>query len=266
MAPRISRLRRLQPDLGRLANAVSRPGIDPRIWVSYATVTSEPYIETDEGVEDIFVDVRLHPSEQLETARVGTIYAGDGFGFYTPLHQDDEVLIGAPSGDPDEGLVVIQRLWSPFAVPPPEVVENPEDVTLVVQEGKNVRIVAMGGGDLIIDTVDGSGVSINVQGDGNVNLNVDQGKVYLGSEGATRGVARLDDTTLNGTLELSAVAVPPVPPAPPGVVLNLTYTPPGGGVPVVSSVTLAIATLIASLGSIPLSGKIDSASNKVVSE
>jgi len=158
--------------------------------VSYATVTSEPYIETDEGVEDIFVDVQLHPSEQIETARVGTIYAGDGFGFYTPLHQEDEVLIGAPSGDPDEGLVVIQRLWSPFAVPPPEVVENPEDVTLVVQEGKNVRIIAMGGGDLIIDTVDGSGVSINVQGDGNVNLNVDTGKIYLGAEEETEPAAK----------------------------------------------------------------------------
>jgi len=158
--------------------------------VSYATVLSEPFIETDDGVQDIFVNVQMHPSEQIETARVGTIYAGDGFGFYTPLHEGDEVLVGIPSGDPDECMVVIQRLFSPAAVPPPEVVENPEDVTLVVEEGKNVRIIAMGGGDLIIDTVDGSGVSINVQGSGNVSLNVDTGKVYLGAEEGTEPAAK----------------------------------------------------------------------------
>jgi len=253
-------------DMARFSNAVSRPGIDPRIWVSYAVLTSEPYIETVDGRQDVVVDLVLMPSLQEETARVGSIYAGNGFGFYAPMHKDDEVLVVAPSGDPDAGLVVMQRMWSPADPPPPELKENPEDVTLVIEEGKSLHLMTMGGGTIYLDALDGGSLTVNVEGGGNVNLNVDQGKVYLGSEGATRGVARLDDTTLNGTLELSAVAVPPVPPAPPGVVLNLTYTPPGGGVPVVSSVTLAIATLIASLGSIPLSGKIDSASNKVVSE
>lgn len=160
-------------DVGRLANAVSRPGIDPRIWATYGVLTSEPYIETVDGEQDIIVDVLLLPSMQDETARVGAMYAGNGYGFYCPLHEGDEVLVVAPSGDPDEGLVIAQRLFSPAAVPPTEVVTNPEDVTLVVQEGKNLRL--------------------SVKGSGNVVIAADQGQVKLGEEAATRGVAREQD-------------------------------------------------------------------------
>lgn len=157
-------------DVARLSNAVSRPGIDPRVWVSYGVLDSEPYIETVNGQEDIVVDVTLLPTLQEETARVGAIYAGNGFGLYCPLHEGDEVLIAAPSGDPDEGLVVVQRLWSPAAVPPDAVISNPEDVTLVVQEGKNLRLM--------------------VQGGGNVILAVETGKVYLGAETSTEPAAK----------------------------------------------------------------------------
>ncbi len=66
-------------DLARLSNAVSRPGIDPRVWVCYGILQSEPYIETQQGQQDIFVDVMMMPSMQLETARVGAAYAGNGF-------------------------------------------------------------------------------------------------------------------------------------------------------------------------------------------
>ncbi len=160
-------------DVGRLSNAVSRPGIDPRVWVTYGVLTSEPYIETVDGEQDIIVDVMLLPTMQDETARVGAMYAGNGYGFYCPLHEGDEVLVVAPSGDPDEGLVISQRLFSPAAVPPTEVVTNPEDVTLVVQEGKSLRL--------------------SVKGAGNVVIAADQGQVKLGDESATQAVARVDD-------------------------------------------------------------------------
>jgi len=137
-------------DVARLSNAVARPGIDPRIWVSYAYLLSEPYIETVEGRQDIVADVMLVPSMQEETARVGAIYAGNGFGFYCPLHAEDEVLVVAPSGDPDAGLVIMQRLWSPADPPPQEVINNPEDVTLVVEEGKNLRLTVKGAGSFEI--------------------------------------------------------------------------------------------------------------------
>ncbi len=173
-------------DTARLSNAVSRPGIDPRIWVSYAVLTSEPYIEDVEGQQDIVVDIQLMPVGDQETARVGAIYAGNGFGFYTPLHEGDEVLVCAPSGDPDEGLVVMQRLWSPADPPPQEVYDNPDDVTLVVQPGRNLRI--------------------SVKGEGNVTIAAADGKVKLGSEDATQGVARLDDAVTAGDTPVTGMA------------------------------------------------------------
>jgi len=166
-------------DVARLSNAVSRPGIDPRIWVSYGTLLSEPYVETVEGRQDVVVDVLLVPSMQEETARVGTIYAGNGFGFYAPLHEDDEVLVLAPSGDPDEGLVIAQRLWSPADPPPSELSTNTEDVTLVVEPEKNLRITVKGGGNVI--------------------LAVDTGKIYLGAEEETEPAAK--GQTLKSYLE-----------------------------------------------------------------
>lgn len=178
-------------DTERLANAVSRPGIDPRIWVSYAVLMSDPALNTDVDGQDVFADIMLLPSGTVETARVGTIYAGNGFGFYAPLYKDDEVLVVAPSGDPDEGLVITQRFWSP-ADPPPEGL-NIEELTLVLQEGKNLRIKAQGGG--------------------NIYLTVDTGKVYIGSPDGTEPVAKgtslkayLDDIVLklNSHLHLSA--------------------------------------------------------------
>jgi hypothetical protein len=145
-------------DLGRLASAVSRPGIDPRVWVSYGVLTSEPVIDTDatDNSAGVFVEVLLMPSGMTETARVGAMYAGNGFGFYAPLHKDDEVLVCAPSGDPDEGLVVTQRLWSPADPPPAAIATYPTDVTLVVEKDKALRLNVSGGGKVYIGANDGT--------------------------------------------------------------------------------------------------------------
>lgn len=159
-------------DFARLSQALMRPGIDPRVWVSYAILTGEPVVDTTtaDGRAGIFVDLVLLPINMEATARVGAIYAGNGFGLYAPLHKDDEVLVVAPSGDPAEGLVVTQRLWSPSDPPPGAVAEHPTDLTLVVESGRSLRITA--------------------QGAGNIYLNVDSGKVYLGGEEGTEPVPR----------------------------------------------------------------------------
>lgn len=228
-------------DTARLSNAVSRPGIDPRVWVSYAVLISEPYIEAKAGQQDIVVDIQLMPTGEEETARVGAIYAGNGFGLYAPLHEGDEVLVCAPSGDPDEGLVVMQRLWSPADPPPQAVYDHPTDMTLVVQPGKNLRLKAMGSGTTYITT--------------------ETGKVVLGEETASRGVARKDDTTIDGVLSITAASVPGPPPV---TTLTLTYTPPGG-TPQIASVVLSPCTATPMTSIFNLSGKINSASDKVVS-
>ena len=220
-------------DIARMANALSRPGIDPRIWISYGVLTSEPYVEMREGQQDVLVDVTLLPSGDEETARVGAAYAGNGFGLYMPLHKDDEVLVLAPSGDPDQGLVIAQRLWSPADPPPQEVADNPEDVTLVVEEGKNLRL--------------------NVKGTGNVVIEAAEGQVKLGSEDATKGVARLDDTTTDGSLAVTAL----------GAVVTMSYTPPGGASQIVT-LTFPTGPILVAGSPLNLSGKISAASEKVV--
>lgn len=129
-------------DTGRLGAALRGPGMDTRTWVSYAVI-DEVVVDDDEGV---FCNVTCLPSQQKYSARLGCVYAGVDFGMYCPVEVDDEVLVAAPSGDPDQGLVVTQRLHSASDTPPEEVGEFPTDVLLVVKEGRTVRILLSGDG------------------------------------------------------------------------------------------------------------------------
>jgi hypothetical protein len=225
-------------DFNMLSKAMTRPGIDPRSWCSLAIVQS---VVIDEAA-GVFCDVLLMPSKRRETARLGAAYAGSGFGFYAPVKVDDEVLVSAPGGDPAQGLVITQRLWSPADVPPAGLEATPEDVVLVVEADKSLRLTVQGGGDVVVTAADG--------------------KVKLGGDAATRGVARLDDTTAGGTLALTAA--PTVPPGS-GCIITATYTSPSGAVSI-STVTLAGAVSGVGAGTIALAGKINTASEKVVSE
>ena len=225
-------------DFNMLSKAMTRPGIDPRSWCSLAIVQS---VVIDEAA-GVFCDVLLMPSKRRETARLGAAYAGSGFGFYAPVKVDDEVLVSAPGGDPAQGLVITQRLWSPADVPPAGLEATPDDVVLVVEADKSLRLTVQGGGDVVVTAADG--------------------KVKLGGDAATRGVARLDDTTAGGTLALTAA--PTVPPGS-GCIITATYTSPSGAVSI-STVTLAGAVSGVGAGTIALAGKINTASEKVVSE
>ncbi len=222
-------------DTSRLAEAVARPGIDPRVWVSYAILTGDPVIETAQGQQDVFVDVLLLPQNQPDTARVGAIYAGNGFGLYAPLKKDDEVLVCAPSGDPDEGLVVMQRLWSPSDVPPAEAAAYPNDVLLVVEPGQNVRIAVSGGG-----------------------------KVALGSVDATKGVARLDDEVNIGDKTVTLIPVVP-PTVPPTFVYIETVTDARGTIISQTAPLPWVQNVSPDPGVTPLVGLVSSASETVVS-
>lgn len=169
------------PDAGRLANMVRSPGIDPRTWVSLAVVKSVT-IDPEEGV---FADVRLMPRRRLETCRVGQVYAGDGFGLYIPIEVDDEVLVEAPDGDPDHGLILTRRLHSPSHPPSSDLARNPNDVLLVVKPNSSLRIIASGSGNVVVEVRD-------------------QAKVLLGGPDASAACARVGDSvTLTGTLGIA---------------------------------------------------------------
>lgn len=144
MSGRISR----KVDVGRLARAVQRAGIDPRVWCAIAYVTSDAPVVSDEGV---FVEVHL-PAYDLDLpARVAGIYAGPGFGLYAPPGKDDEVQVLVPGGEWDHGLVLGPRMWSASDPPPQAAIDHPADFVLVAKADANVRISVQGGGDVILN-------------------------------------------------------------------------------------------------------------------
>jgi hypothetical protein len=93
--------------------------------------TSPPGVGIDNqaGTGGVFVSVYLMPSGHTDTARLGSLHAGVGVGLMCPIRDGDEVLVEAPSGDPDEGLVIVAKLWSPSDPQPPGW--NNDSVTLL---------------------------------------------------------------------------------------------------------------------------------------
>lgn len=150
------------PDMGRISAAVSRPGIDPRVWVSLAVVTA---VKVD-PVHGILVDVLLLPSRVPETARVASVYAGPGFGLYFPIDVDDEVIVEAPEGNLDAGLVVTPRLWGEgTGAPPADAATSPTDLILLVKPDATLRIATLGHGNIVI----------HPRGDGKLKLGGESG-------------------------------------------------------------------------------------------
>src|SRR5216683_3334457 len=94
-------------DLSKLSAAAARPGIDTRIWLTLAVVKELGY----DSAEGIFADVQFQPSGEIETCFVGSAYSGGQFGMYCPLRVGDTVLVAVPSGDPNNGPIIISRQW-----------------------------------------------------------------------------------------------------------------------------------------------------------
>lgn len=181
-------------DINRLSSAVKRPGIDPRCWKSLAVALEDSFVDKDHGV---FVNVILMPTEEEYTARVGAEYAGGGFGFYAKIKKDDELSVGIPSGDPAEGPIVLKRLWSAADLPPQQAIDDPEEVMLVVEKDKNLRLAVSGAGQVLFES--------------EKQIAVSAPKVLLGSlqavEALIKGTTyRAAEATMNGTLGASLTA------------------------------------------------------------
>jgi hypothetical protein len=94
----------------------------------------------------------------------------------------------------------------------------------------------------------------------NAVLEVPSGGLLVG-DGATKAAARTDDPIVPGSL---AVAVAATPSGPTGVVVTLTYTPPGGSPQAIALTLLGILTgSITGPASITLGGKVGAGSEKV---
>jgi hypothetical protein len=173
-----------------LAELASRPGIDPRVWVSSAVVTSEIYNDPEYGP---MVDITLVPSMLEETAILCSAYVGAGWGLYLPVELEDEVVVMAPGGDPNNGYRIIGRNWNGAEPPPAAFAAHPHDAILWVRQDQSLRLNVSGSGDIVLNS-------------------------------GTHRVARAGDPVNCGGLSVSCAAAVP----PPGVVITVTYTPPTG--------------------------------------
>ena len=171
-------------DTRALGQAVSFAGIDPRNWVSLAYVTLL-YIDPVEGP---FVNVTLIPMNAQFCARVGTAYAGSGFGDWCPVAVDDEVVVIAPDGEPAHGLIVVARLWSPSDSPPSIMSSNPNDRTIQARDGQNLWLLATGQGQ-----VNALGDAINLGATSTVGVSAGQAQMTLD---ATTNAATLEGTSV----------------------------------------------------------------------
>lgn len=168
-------------DVGRLAAAVQRPGIDPRVWITYAVVKDIAF-DPEHGV---FADVQVVPEGDIETCLVGSDYAGSGFGDYDPLHVGDLVLVAISHGDPGTGPVIIKRVFSASAKPPTEFKSttgsDPTDATndrvIVVEPNTTLRVIAKQGANVSFEVQDGGAVNITAKGDSTVNVKAEKAVV-----------------------------------------------------------------------------------------
>lgn len=149
-------------DVGRLGEALARPGMDTRTWLIRAEVVRTTTV-TGGDEAGMYADVLLfYPDRAVEeTALVGCAYSGPGFGVWAELHPGDEVLVAMPNGDPDEGPVIVTRLWSAGEPPPGEAGSG---YVIKAREGARVRIIA-----------DGADIVLETRGAGKVRLGHDSG-------------------------------------------------------------------------------------------
>jgi hypothetical protein len=102
---------RIQVDAQRLGEAVKRPGIDPRTWVTQGRIEDDTEATSFDADVGWIVDVSPGGSD-LEGAgempcRVLSPSAGDGFGEYVPPPTGAEVTVVVAGGDPELGPVVV---------------------------------------------------------------------------------------------------------------------------------------------------------------
>lgn len=184
-------------DASRLAGLVSRPGIDPRVHLTFGIV-DRVVVDPQQGV---FVDVTLLPHEDSETAVLGVPYAGNGFGMYTPVQEDDTVLLAIPEGDCDYGPVIIARMWSSGDKPFAEMQGTPLTGEEAGQYDPAEKVIlrCKAGTPYEIYVSEGANITIKVEGSGNANVIVNTGKVYLGDNTGTEPAAK--GTTLKSFLD-----------------------------------------------------------------
>jgi len=177
-------------DVGKLAEALRRPGNDPRINITMAKI-EDVAVDPDFG---IFADITILPDGEKETCLIGSEYAGNDFGLFMGAPKvGDVILVAMPHGEPGFGAVMIRRLFSTKLKPPSEFAAeggDPMDATnnptLVIEPGTTLRIIGR------------PGSKVEIAGDSEIV--VDSPDVKLGTHDDAPGVARNGDAVDVGKL------------------------------------------------------------------
>jgi hypothetical protein len=113
-------------DAERIAEAVGRPGIDPRAWVTLGRSDSSPEARRYDPDVGWIVDVAAYGSAVHGTVlpcRVASGWPGlAGYGDIRPPGPDEEIVVLLPGGDPDEDPIAIGVVANGDGGGPPEMV------------------------------------------------------------------------------------------------------------------------------------------------
>ena len=176
---------RTTPDCSRISEALSRPGIDPRGWLSLAVVDVWK-VDPKHGV---LYDVTLLPGGTPETARDGLLYGGSGYGLFRKIPIGAEVLVAIPDGDPDSGPVIIAVLWSEADPPPADATES-EVFVLQVEDTKRLLLITTGGGTVDIEARGAGQVNVTAAKVNVISSDINLGAAGLGvNQGVVQGEA-----------------------------------------------------------------------------
>lgn len=160
-------------DHATMGQAFSRPGMDPRQWVSYGTVEVRG---PDNGNNDPvsyppeygpLVNVVLQPSGISCPCRVLMRFAGDQEGEYSPLQSGDEVLVLIPEGDERAGPCIIGRLSNEIDKWPANVCGQDATKNLFAFERRRTPMMIETAGGWLVRSA-GTGAFISLTQDGHV--------------------------------------------------------------------------------------------------
>lgn len=153
------------PDMRTVGEGLSYPGIDPREWVSYGTVSDEDPVTFDPDFGPL-VSVVLQPSKRVVICRVVQKYAGDGEGEYYPWVAGDEVLVVMPGGESRGGPVILGRLSNSIDAWPIDNVggQNPQSNAFGFERTKAPFIKEVAGPYMLRSALSGAFLSIDSKG------------------------------------------------------------------------------------------------------
>lgn len=239
-------------DFGRIAEAVSRPGIDPRTWVCLGRIDDDPdAIVWDEEL-GWFVDVTITEGTlagETVLCRVGSDGQGAAVGRYSPPRPDALVIVAVPSGDPNNEGLVLRQLHDLDHGPPSAVNGD----TIVERDPQAGQVAALKTHLAVFPNEDAdeqwrarrvttSGAH-RLHGD-TMELGVDGAdKSYVRGEDkadADEALASAVDTYQQQVLAAFTAMLPPGPPITPVTAANIT-----AGITIVTSAGVALAAAVA---------------------